>query len=341
DGGNRHQVGIGSEGDPSWSPDGTSLAFDTDKRPDGFSYGGPNIWTMKADGSNRVQLTDDAASFDPDWAPDNSKIAYVSTREGGNNLGDKDIFSVNVGGGGITNLTRTPNVDETQPSWAPDASRIAYTSTDLTGHGPGTVGPDLWTMRSDGSDQTPLIHHHYAPDQVSDGASPAWSPDGAQIAFAANNGEGGIHVWRVPATGGHDVKVSQEPNNPGDQDVSWQPLPAAVPPSTTTTAPPSTTTTTTPGATTTTTMAATTTTVPAVTTTLPPVTTTTTVPPTTTTVPPTTTTVPPTTTTTPGQSSLCAQLRLQLGQTTNPFVRQLLLTGVAACPVPPTTTTVP
>jgi TolB protein len=221
DGSGRHQVGgMGSEEGPSWSPDGTHLAFSTDARPDGFSYGGPNIWTMRDDGTERTQLTNDARSEQPAWAPDGSEIAYVST--GPDN---RDIYALNPDGTGVTNLTRTPNVDENGPDWSPDASKIAYSSTDLADHGPNTVGPDLWTMLRDGSAQTPLMHHN-GPGEISDGADPAWSPDGTQIAFAANNGTGGLHVWRMAATGGHDVQVTAEPGNPGDQELSWQPSPS-------------------------------------------------------------------------------------------------------------------
>jgi TolB protein len=230
DGSGRHQVGgAGSEADPSWSPDGTKLAFTTDARPDGFSYGGPNVWTMNADGTNRVQLTNNASSRQPAWSPDGSRIAYVVSANDGS-----DIYIMNADGSGPTDLTRTPNVDETEPDWSPDSARLAYTSTDLAGHGPGTVGPDLWTMNADGSNRTPLIHHHYAPNQISDGADPTWSPDGAQIGFVANNGTGGIHVWRVAATGGQDVQVSAEPGNPGDANPSWQAAPMTTGTSTTT-----------------------------------------------------------------------------------------------------------
>src|SRR5690242_20727092 len=61
--------------DPSWSPDGTKIVFDSDRDASGLSgcTTGPSgcdleIWTMNADGTNPVQLTDNAADdFNPDW----------------------------------------------------------------------------------------------------------------------------------------------------------------------------------------------------------------------------------------------------------------------------------
>ena len=62
---------------PKWSPDGTRLTFirATDAASD--------IYVMGADGTDVVQLTDDAA-FDtfPIWSPDGAKILFMSNGEG-------------------------------------------------------------------------------------------------------------------------------------------------------------------------------------------------------------------------------------------------------------------
>src|SRR5687768_9527155 len=58
-----------NEYDPSWSPDGTRIAFtrDTLKLVDGSYWSDSDLFVMDADGTNEVQLT---SSLDPEFQPD-------------------------------------------------------------------------------------------------------------------------------------------------------------------------------------------------------------------------------------------------------------------------------
>ena len=62
---------------PSWSPDGTKIAFGTNRDGNG------EIYVMNADGSNLTNLTNNAADdSNPSWSPDGTKIAFRTTRDG-------------------------------------------------------------------------------------------------------------------------------------------------------------------------------------------------------------------------------------------------------------------
>jgi Tol biopolymer transport system component len=96
---------------PAFSPvDGTRLAFDSPSQPDG-----PGIFIRVTtdEGSSLTRLTmgDDHA---PTWSPDGSQIAFS---RGAEDSAEQDIFVVNVDGSGLTQLTTDPAADS-HPSWS-------------------------------------------------------------------------------------------------------------------------------------------------------------------------------------------------------------------------------
>ncbi len=73
---------------PAWSPDGTRIAFESDRDGD------DEIFVMKADGTQVRQLTDnDDRDSGPAWSPDGKHIAFVSNR-----YGNSEIFVMNADG---------------------------------------------------------------------------------------------------------------------------------------------------------------------------------------------------------------------------------------------------
>jgi tol-pal system beta propeller repeat protein TolB len=154
----------GDDSEPAWSPDGTKIAFRSDRT------GNSEIYVMNADGTNPIRLTNQTGSdSDPAWSPDGSTIAFVSDR-GGND----GIYVMSADGSGVTRLTG----DGVQPAWSPNGTTLAFSR--LAWCSPTYCEYDLYVMNADGSGELPLS------SQSSD-LGAAWSADGRWIAYGATH----------------------------------------------------------------------------------------------------------------------------------------------------------
>jgi Tol biopolymer transport system component len=118
--------------DPSWSPDGRTIAF---VRRDFRSNA---VYVVRPDGgSGRRRLTwapvDYAA---PAWSPDGRRIAFVGTLDG-----NFEIYVMNADGRRRRNLTLHPGYDG-DPTWSPDGRRIAFVSNRDGAYGIYVMSPD-------------------------------------------------------------------------------------------------------------------------------------------------------------------------------------------------------
>ena len=184
---------------PVWSPDGRRIAFLSDRDADrSYAPMTPEIYSMNADGSNAIRLTDNDFEDDaPIWSPDGQRIAFVSIRDG-----NADIYAMNADGTEITRLTKH-NAADWQPAWSPDGQRIAFVSlrdADMSHFPPAS---EIYSMNADGSDMTRLTHN----DLVDE--NPAWSPDGQRIAFSASRGHSHSSIAVVNADGSGMVWLSR------------------------------------------------------------------------------------------------------------------------------------
>src|ERR671931_358519 len=148
---------------PSWSPDGTELAFTTTTDAD--------IAVAKADGSGLHQLSQTQVdpNAPPAWSPDSLRLVFGS-REfvGYTKVGPYYRYNVNtVGADGVgeRRLTDSPSGNAgSNPVWSPDGRRIVFTSERPFYGG----GRQLFVMNSDGSCETKLT------SGSSQSSSPTW-----------------------------------------------------------------------------------------------------------------------------------------------------------------------
>jgi dipeptidyl aminopeptidase/acylaminoacyl peptidase len=168
---------------PTWSPDGTKLAFRSDRD------GNQEIYVMNADGTGQTNLTNHAANDGgPDWSSDGTKIAFNSDRDG--NL---EVYVMNPDGSGLTNLTNNPAHDY-EPDWSPpppdgDSDGVldtadncpavpnaSQTDTDEDGLGNACDADDDADGVVDAGDNCPLIANAEQSDTDGDGQGDACDP---------------------------------------------------------------------------------------------------------------------------------------------------------------------
>ena len=176
---------------PSFSPDGKSLAYASDRTGSFEIYVRP-----LTTGEREIQLTSDPEqNLQPAWSPDGTRIAYHSKGRGG-------IWLVPAAGGAARQLTRFGS----DPAWSPDSSTIVFQSdtlVDLT----ASAGPQthLWLVPAQGGEARVLTR---LGRPAGDHASPAWSPDGKRIAFVAEARTASL--WSVSAKGDDLVRLTEE-----------------------------------------------------------------------------------------------------------------------------------
>ena len=226
-----HRIGVpgdedsGSAYSPSWSPDGSEIAFTTtsglhvvtvgtcvirrvqptreelavdwvDWSPDGSSFAfvdarSGGLWVMRADGSRPRRIAEGSILF-PAWSPDGRRIAFVDERiDEATASEDRNVWIVNANGSGLRRVTRGRwhgSVD-----WSPDGRWLV---TDADG---------LVRVRADASGRSVIANGEYP--------SPCWSPDGSTIVTQG--------LQFVPAAGGPATRV--EVVDGGAFEPCWSP----------------------------------------------------------------------------------------------------------------------
>jgi TolB protein len=192
--------------DPSWSPDGSEIAFARWREPRG-------IWVIDADGSGERRVFPWDETRWTSWSPDGSRVLF--SRQHGGHQQDREFcfrgqcftipaqpkWKLGIIDTSTGAFSEPPAFDYSRaPHWSPapvdGGSRLVFAMVD-----------GLWVQSEDGSVGYPLTGD--VPD-----TSPAWSPDGSQVAFVRRQHDH-WEIYVVDATGGNWRRLTDTPRKPG------------------------------------------------------------------------------------------------------------------------------
>jgi eukaryotic-like serine/threonine-protein kinase len=155
-----------------------------------------NIWRFELDGGAKGPrppekwIASSKTQDSPQFSPDGSKIAFVSTR-----TASAEIWVCGADGSKPLRLTSVGGYRTGTPRWSPDSRKIVFDSR-LRGK------PEIYVVDAQGGE----------PVRVENGSGDSlvasWSHDGLWIYFASRR-SGPFQIWKVPAAGGDAVQLTQ------------------------------------------------------------------------------------------------------------------------------------
>lgn len=179
----RIAAGLPFEMQPKFSPDGTKIAFTSDRG------GGDNLWIMNRDGSGKKAVTKESFRLlnSPDWTPDGRYLIGRKHFTTGRSLGTGEIWLYHLGGGDGVRLVKKPN--ETyqkelgEPVFAPGGKALYFSRN--------TTGGDTFEYAQDSNGEVFAIDRFDIATgeitRIAGGAGgavrPTPSPDGKWLAF--------------------------------------------------------------------------------------------------------------------------------------------------------------
>ena len=183
------------ERDPAWSPDGRTLAFSARAAAGGF-----DLYVVDATGGTPRRVTDlEGDERWPSWTPD-GRLVFAAHGDG---QWDLRMTAPIPGPAAGRTAQPTPTealtataADETEPRVSPDGRLVVFVSNEAAPDGE----TDLWVLQLSGrvaatagglTRPAPArLHREPGSEQ-----SPAWSPDGTRLAYAAMlDGVGSLRI---------------------------------------------------------------------------------------------------------------------------------------------------
>ncbi len=184
---------------PVWSPDGSKIAFASDR------YGNYDIFVMPSAGGTATRLTFHSADdFPTSFAPDGENVLFVSGRLDApamvgypRNSAQPELYSVALTGGLPDQVLTTPAM---YAVWDPARTRLAYSDekgleSEWRKHDDSSFARDVWLYDAASGKHTRLT------EAGADDRQPVWAP-GAEALYYLSERDGTFNVWRLTLEGG-------------------------------------------------------------------------------------------------------------------------------------------
>jgi Tol biopolymer transport system component len=149
------------------------------------------IYAINADGTGNKKMIEAQIGLNHhNWSPDASRIACVGY------VSDTiwSIYVFNADGTGLTRLTNTDYVWDSEPTFSPTGTEIAFSrvTPNQTSHS------ELWIMNSDGTNQRYINV---------EGFLAKWSPDGTKFIYTSDK-SGNFEIYTCNVNGTNEVKLT-------------------------------------------------------------------------------------------------------------------------------------
>jgi tricorn protease len=216
---------------PSWSPDGSQIAFISDKS------GEEELYVAPQDGSKPAQQITSGGSamrYQPEWSADGKRIAFS----------DKDgrVWVVTLTDRKLTEIVRSPRNQIRDYAWSPRGNYLAFS---MAVNGSGIVSVYIWNAADN--------KIHRVSDEMFNAFNPVWDPQGNYLYFISNrefapqissiefnyagNRDSYIYALALRKDVKHpfppesdEVTISKEADKPKPKEAETQPTEAAKPP---------------------------------------------------------------------------------------------------------------
>ncbi|MFY9529317.1 MAG: S9 family peptidase [Candidatus Acidiferrales bacterium] len=217
--------------DPSWSPDGKTLAVLFTENA--TRAAGPLVAETPAEGvvsedvhEQRLALVDEKTGkvrqispsdlyvYEYDWSPDGKRfVATAAHGSGDDNWYIAQLYTIDAAEGATESLLK-PSMQIAVPRWSPDGSTIAFIGGLMSDE--PVVGGEIYTIPASGGEAK-----NVTPGLKATASSLAWMPSSRDILFEAYlNGGSGVATANLSSREVHPLWAGAETIGPGDFGIS-------------------------------------------------------------------------------------------------------------------------